>query len=205
MAWMPDYCSVADLSGYLRIGDPADDAQLALAITAASRAVDRTTGRQFGQLPVAAARYYTPRFDVDQSRWVLDIDDLMTSAGLLVKADLDDNGIFTDSITSFSLKPPNAAGSGQPWTKLVVHPTSPVLPTSRRDSVEVTALFGWTSVPTAVKQACLLQASRLFTRRDAPFGVAGSPDTGSELRLLAKVDPDVAVILRPYTKLWWGV
>jgi len=55
-------------------------------------------------------------------------------------------------------------------------------------------------VPTTVKQATLLQASRVFARREAPFGVAGSPDMGSELRLLEKVDPDVAVMLVPYVR-----
>jgi len=46
------------------------------------------------------------------------------------------------------------------------------------------------------KVATVLQANRLLKRRHAPFGVAGSPELGSELRLLARVDPDVAVSLR---------
>jgi hypothetical protein len=49
----------------------------------------------------------------------------------------------------------------------------------------------------------LLQASRLDFRRVAPAGVAGSPETGSEVRLLARVDPDVAVSLKDYIR-WWA-
>jgi hypothetical protein len=64
--------------------------------------------------------------------------------------------------------------------------------------VKVTALWGWTAVPVAVKQATLLQASRFFSRRHSPYGVAGSPELGSEIRLLARVDPDVGVSLRDY-------
>ena len=53
------------------------------------------------------------------------------------------------------------------------------------------------------QEATLLQASRLAARRDSPFGVAGSPDAGSEMRLLARVDPDVAVALEPYRRRIW--
>lgn len=58
-------------------------------------------------------------------------------------------------------------------------------------------------IPAEIKLACLIQASRLVTRKDAPFGIAGSPDVGSEMRLLAKLDPDVQVLVRPH-KSWWG-
>lgn len=50
-------------------------------------------------------------------------------------------------------------------------------------------------VPGPVELACLIQASRWFKRKDAPFGIAGSPELGSELRLLSKLDPDVEVLL----------
>jgi hypothetical protein len=69
--------------------------------------------------------------------------------------------------------------------------------------VEVRATFGWTAIPDLVISATLLQAGRFASRRDSPYGIAGSPDTGSELRLLDKVDPDVAVMLAPLTR-WWG-
>jgi len=54
-----------------------------------------------------------------------------------------------------------------------------------------------------VHEACLLQSSRIAARRDSPFGVAGSPETGSELRLLDRVDPDVAVTLSRYRRRAW--
>lgn len=50
-------------------------------------------------------------------------------------------------------------------------------------------------VPSMVKLATQLQASRWAKRRDAPFGIAGSPEMGSELRLLARLDPDVEILL----------
>lgn len=50
-------------------------------------------------------------------------------------------------------------------------------------------------VPAPVKYACMLQASRWFKRKDAPFGISGSPEMQGEMRLLAKLDPDVEVLL----------
>ena len=196
MAWKPDYATSADLKAYLRIGDVVDDAQIALAITAASRAIDRNTKRQFGLVDAPEARKYTARWDCNRGRYVVRIDDLMTQVGLTITT-------AAGAVDVFALKPANAALEGRPWTLIVVDPTSAVKPTTLEDAVTVTAKFGWTAVPATVKEATLLQASRLFKRRDAPFGVAGSPELGSELRLLAKVDPDVHVMLSDY-RLDWG-
>lgn len=203
MAWAPDYATEDSLRAYLRTDIAADGAQIALAISASSRAIDRTTNRQFGQVDAPEARYYTARWDRRRCRWVIEMDDLMTTTGLLIKSDLDEDGDYTDAIDQYRLEPANAAQKGRPWTHIVVLPSSTNQPTGDPDGVEVFAQPGWTDIPTPVEQACLLQSSRFFARRDAPFGVAGSPEAGSELRLLAKVDPDVAVALGSYTR-WWG-
>jgi hypothetical protein len=179
MAWMPDYVSTAELAAFLRITDSEDDAQLALAVSASSRAVDQHTGRQFGQVAAPEARYYTARYDRELRRWVVPIDDLMTTVGLVVSLDTAGDGTYATTLT--------AAGT----------------PSGIEDEVRGVAQWGWTATPNAIKQASLLQASRIFARRSSPFGVAGSPDLGSELRLLAKVDPDVAVALRSYIR-WWA-
>lgn len=200
MAWEPDYVEVSDLAEYVGISDSDDDAQLGPAISAASRAVDRHCRRQFGLVAGPEARYYTPRWDSLRARWVVDIDDLMTTTGLSVAADLDDSGDYATDLDAYALKPVNALVTGRPWTCLVVLPASASQPVGAEDSVEVTARFGWSAVPVAVEEACRLQASRVFKRRDAPFGIAGSPGSGSEMRLLAKVDPDVVVALEPYRK-----
>lgn len=200
MAWAPDYCSVEELAAFLRIDDGADDTQLSLAIAAASRAVDRACGRQFGLLAAPEDRYYSARWNEHRQRWVVEIDDLMTLTGLTVSFDTDDDGTYPGVVDNYQLKPVNAAANGRPWTELVVHPTSTVLPTDLIDGVEVQARFGWTAVPGAVTAATLLQASRVAARRDSPFGVAGSPQEGSEVRLLARLDPDVEVALRDYKR-----
>ena len=84
MAWAPDYADTSELASLVRVEDTLDDAQLALALSTASRAIDHTCGRQFGLLAAVEARYYTARWDKSACRWVVPIDDLMTSTGLLV-------------------------------------------------------------------------------------------------------------------------
>jgi hypothetical protein len=200
MTWAPDYVTAEELAAFVRVGDTDDETQMGLAISAASRAIDRTTRRQFGLVAVAEARSYTARRDPARDRWSVPIDDLMTDEGLAVAFDSGDDGTYASPITLHVLRPVNAAQKTRPWTELVVRPSSSVQPTGLESGVRVTARWGWSTVPDAVKEACLLQASRILARRDSPYGIAGSPEAGSELRLLAKVDPDVEVALSDYRR-----
>jgi hypothetical protein len=199
MAWQPDYATDEELSQFLTGQvDTFDASAFGLAVTAASRAVDRDTNRQFGLEDEPVERFYTARYDPRRRRYVVEIDDLMDTTGLVVTR----VGGTTGAVDVIDLKPANAAADGRPWTFFVVDPQSTELPSCDEDGVSVVAPFGWTTTPTTVKEATLLQASRLITRRVAPFGVAGSPESGSEMRLLAKVDPDVSVTLGPYRRQW---
>lgn len=191
MAWAPRYATEDELASYLRIGDTEDDVELGLANEGAARAIDQATNRQFGSV-TAEARTYPVRYDYDRCVWVADVDDFQTTTGLVVTVD-------GTAVATFTKEPRNAAQKGHPWTRLVFGSDSEVTP-SGDSEVGVTAAWGWTSVPDTIHGAALLQAARFFTRRNAPFGVAGSPDMGSELRLLAKVDPDVEVMVRAYRR-----
>jgi hypothetical protein len=193
MAWQPDYATDEDLRAYLRVDDLEDDMQAALAITTASRSIDHDTNRQFGLVDPAVAQVYTARYDYERCRWVVDVDDFQTVVNLTVVID----GII---VTEFVKEPQNAIVHRRPWTRISFTDDSEATPTGAVDEVGVIAKWGWTEFPGPVKQATLLQSSRLLKRRDAPFGIAGSPDTGSEMRLLAKLDPDVAVSLNSYRR-----
>lgn len=192
MPWKPDYLTLAEARSYLRVpaGDTADDGEIAVWITAASRAIDDRCNRQFGQLAAPAARVYrqAPAYDPESGMWLLRIDDVQDVTGLLV-------GGVAYASSGAVLMPDNAPADSRPWTALgftaqptLSYPGAPV-------SVTVTARWGWTAVPTQVAAACRLQVNRWNWRRDAPAGIAGSPDSGSEIRLLAKLDPDVAKTL----------
>ncbi|MGH9891081.1 MAG: phage gp6-like head-tail connector protein [bacterium] len=206
MPWAPPYVTTAQLRAYLRISDVVDDAEIALAVESASRAIDHAANRQFGLVAATEAREYTARFDRGLQRWVTDIDDLANTTGLVVESDNDDDGIYGDDTwvldTDYTLHPPNALD--RPWT-LVVFRHKADRPTTNPQGIRVTGNFGWSAVPRTIEQVTLLQASRIFTRRNSPYGISGSPDLGGELRLLARVDPDVEVALRPYRRVWGAV
>jgi hypothetical protein len=49
----------------------------------------------------------------------------------------------------------------------------------------------------AVKQATIIQASRIFKRLDSPLGVLSAPDLGY-IRVGTRLDPDVQQLVEPY-------
>jgi hypothetical protein len=190
VAWKPDYVTAADVAAYLRVDDTVDNTEYAIWATASSRAVDAKCNRQFGQLAAPAARVYrrAPVYDSATGMWLLEIDDLQDATGLLV------NGVAYAS-SGAVLLPDNAPADGVPWERIGLA-AAPVLPTPGvAVTYTMTARWGWTAVPSQVIGACKLQCARWNARRDSPFGIAGSPENGSEMRLLAKLDPDVATTL----------
>lgn len=207
MAWKPDYCTLAELKAHLRITDTDDDGPLATVITAASRAIDHEAGRQFGSVTPVVARTYSIDCQLYlDGRPAVAIDDLHSSVGLVVDTDDDDTGTYSTEWTigeDFTLWPYNASLDGKPWTHLLSRSGSSLTFPRYPNSIRVTALWGWAAVPSVVKTACLIQSSRFFVRRDAAFGVAGSPEVGSEVRLLDRLDPDVALLVSS-VKRWWA-
>lgn len=229
MPLITDYTTLAVLRDYRRItvpGDTADDTVLSMAITAASRAIDTHCNRRFGQDATPVARRYswdgsylemalpgyrvggmagsinTPGGGSGFGLAALEVDDVSTSTGVVVKTDGDVDGVYeaTLAATDYQLWPLNAAADGEPWTRIVLRQSGwfPWVAAG----VEVTARFGWPAVPAEVAQACLLQANRLASRRDSWSGVAGSPEMGNELRLLSKLDPDIGPLLAGRRRVW---
>ena len=66
--------------------------------------------------------------------------------------------------------------------------------------VQLTAIYGWPSVPEPITLAVIIQASRLFKRYDSPLGVAGFGDLGA-IRVTRALDPDVAQLVEPYRRM----
>jgi hypothetical protein len=190
MTWAPDYSDVATVRSWIRSGLDADnDAFIASWITATSRNVDDFCGRQFGNTGTVQARTYDGVYDSHLAQWIYEIDDVQNITGMTVSAG---NAVQTN----YTLWPRNAASKGQPYTQLRTSAFS--------GTVTPSAIWGWTAVPSAAVTGILLQAARLAKRRDSPFGIAGSPSEGSELRLLAQLDPDFRTTLKPFMRVWWA-
>lgn len=204
MSWAPDYCAVRELATFMAIDDEADDAVLATAISASSRAIDKACNRQFGKTDTVEIRDFTAYWSTEYSCWCVDIDDLPTITGLIVQYDTGADYLYSGTVTGYSLRPSNAIVKGHPYTQLRFSGTSAVGVGNRDAGVRVTGTFGWSSVPTPIKHATLLQASKLVTRRHAPFGIAGlGGDNPSAMRVLSSLDADAIVIVKPYYR-WWG-
>ncbi len=68
-------------------------------------------------------------------------------------------------------------------------------------AVQITGDWGFgIDVPAPVREATLLQATRLYKRTDAPFGVTGSAEHG-QLQTISRVDPDVKELLQPFVRV----
>lgn len=191
------YCTLAEFKGWVGINDTHDDAQLELAIEAASRMVDDYCLRRF--YSATETRYYT----ADSFDWV-DVDDVVSITTL--KTDPGGDGTFetTWSAGDFRLDPLNVSTETWPYTRIQRTVSGTLtFPTNVR-GVQVVGVFGWpTQAPATVKQATILQAHRLYRHgKEAPLGVVALPgfDGAGGMRLNAKIDPDVQVLLHRYRR-----
>ena len=174
------------------------DADITIALSAASRGIDEACGRRFyADADAAQVRYYSPhRSDYVQ------VDDLVTVTSL--KTDPGGDGTFEETWTlntDYTREPLNAVADGEPWTLLRAHPTgSFYFPSGYPRSVELTGKFGWNAVPSAIRQATTISAHRLLKRaREVPFGIAGIGLDGSAIRIVSS-DPDVQALIAPFSR-----
>lgn len=190
------YASLSDLKSAIRITDADSDTLLQVALDAATSAIDEHCNRTFATSGTVTTRYFEPQ------NGIVTIDDIYDATGLVVTAGGTVIPVAVPNVSAgYTLIPENAAALGEPYTGLYYRsfPLNvwPLIFAVQRASVALaTNKWGYAAaIPSAVEMACLLQASRWFARRNSPYGIAGSPEMGSEVRLLAKLDPDVAVLL----------
>lgn len=198
MAIVNGYATLADLKARLGIGvsDVTDDSVLENVVEAVSRWIDHYCNRRF--YSAAETRYYTAESPV-----VLWTDDLVSITSLATDDDGDRVYETAWAATDYDLEPYNAALSGEPYTAIRIAPNGSYTFPSTRKGVKITGTFGYPAIPDAVAEACLLQSSRVFRRKDAPLGVVGSPEIGQAVTL-GRVDPDVRALLQGYVKLTLG-
>jgi hypothetical protein len=204
MPWKPSYITPTQLAN--QIADSASAADLDKWCVSASRAVDRATGRQFGSTDEPEPRTYRARWSKTKGMWQVETDDFMTVEDLEVDFDNVNDGTYATSIavTGLMKYPSNAAQENKPWEGFYLRPAVSTGVDGRPEGFRVSITWGWSAVPDGIEGPTLLQGARFAARRDAPFGVAGSPDTGSETRLLAKADPDVVVMVKDFARRAWA-
>ena len=200
MAITNGYCTLNEIKQAMSIpvSDTVDDVMLEIAVESASRAIDSYTYRNFYSSGTAT------RFYAATDNHIVQTDDI---AEFIRLRTTDQDDAFTIEWTSsdYQLEPLNGIvdGVATPFTRIRAIGDYLFDPLMGEATVEVRAVFGYTSVPIEVKQACLIQASRLMKRHDSPLGVAGFGDLGV-VRVSSRVDPDVAQLIDSYRKLRVG-
>ncbi len=197
MALTNAYCTLSDLKTSLAIEDIADDTALEAAIQTASRMIDDYTGRFFyrdGTTAAPVVRYYTA-----QDWYTCNVDDFVSLSQIATDDNFDQLYTTIWQSDDYMVEPVNNPRRGWPLSRLLAI-DSYIFPYNLPQSVKVTAVWGWPSIPAEIAMATKLQASRLFIRRQSPFGIAGTPDLGT-VRLSSRLDPDVEALIRPFRKM----
>lgn len=192
MAITNGYATLADVKASLKITDNLDDSLIEIAVESASRLIDGYAGRYFYNAGTATRNYAAT------DNYMVYLDDVQ-SVSQVSSTDEVGNAYTTWDANDYQLEPLNGIANGlsQPYTSIraVKQYVWPFL--ADRALVRITGVWGWASIPTAVKQATILQASRIFKRNDSPLGVAGFGDMGV-IRIGARLDPDVQHLVDPY-------
>ena len=198
------YATRNQVKAALRIGtaDTIDDDLIDNCGGAASRLIDGYCNRRFWQTGTAEARVYQA-----EDSFYCSIDDIAGTA-LTLKTSTQADGTFDLqwSRSDYQLEPLNGNLDGLTWSydkiRAVGDYLFPTVNANYGDQalVQVTAIFGWPSVPEPVTQATIIQASRIFKRYDSPLGVAGFGDLGA-IRVSRFLDPDMAQLVEPYRRM----
>lgn len=198
--------------------EAVEDALIEADLRAVSRYIDAEAGRFFsrdaapvprvytvpdyGQGPPIDPFYITP-FNTSGELGTLDVDDIATTTGLVVRTDLTDDGVFETVWaygTDYRLEPENAALGPEPWpyTRLVVPSWSTrtgFVPGAR---VQVTACWGWPAVPDAVARATCHLAGVL--RLESPRATNRVDEMGTVLSTSREARSIVRDLIKPYAK-----
>ena len=191
------YASLAEFKAAIGISDSSDDTALQSVLDATDALIDLYTDRKNGFGTATQTRYYT----ATDYKYVL-IDDLVSITTL--QTDDDGNGTYETTWTAntdYNLAPGNAALDGFPYNEIDVSVNWPRnFPRDVYRGVKVVGVFGWPAVPSAVKQAAIIQAGAVWSSRTSPFGVIGSQDLGGIIRQTRALHPESQVLLEAYRK-----
>ena len=203
MAITNGYATLAEIKGYMSISDNTDNDLLENLVESASRSIDRIANRRFYLDATASARLYRAYSNI-----FVYVDDIGTTSNLVVAVDENGNGTYSKTLTlntDYILDPLTSQSLNRPFTQLTMvsnTETWPIFPglTSNglRPGVQVTARWGWPSVPDDINMACLILTADLYKRKDAPGGILGLGDLG--VVRMSPIGRDVTAMVRAYKK-----
>ena len=221
------YATVKELRNQIGITGTGDDVELAALLDAATEAIDNFCNRPdgFQADTVDSARYYTGSGETTQR-----IDECVSITTVAVKdspgdSDYTDWDTPTTALAGdgdwipYRGDKDNAEFNSLPYDHLMIDPNGdygaftsgrftgrrgfkPTSVVSRGvPTVKVTAKWGYSAaVPYAIKQACIIVASRAYKRGQSAWAdTIANPEMG-ELQYRMSVDPDVKFMLWRYRR-----
>jgi hypothetical protein len=172
--------------------DGRDDL-IRMAILAASRWIDRRTGRRF--YPDTTTSTHTVpiagRARCEDGYQVLLVPDMADAEDLVVETGSPTAG--WTAVTGLEAAASDAVTDPNPPLTLIRGPLGWLPPYGR---ARITTRWGCPAAPDEIVQAANLLSVRLYRRKDSPQGVLGSAEWG-QIRV-ARADPDVEALIAPY-------
>ena len=198
MAITNGYATLAEAKAYLNIVDSIDDTMLESMVEAASRAIDNIAGRRFYLDTSASARLYR-----GTNPYIITVDDFGSTTGLALALDTGGDGTYETVLTyntDYVVEPFNAIAMGKPYTQitLVGGQLLPWLLPNLRPSVQLTAKWGYPTVPDDISQACLILTADMYKRKDSVGGNLGISELGA-IRM-SPLGRDIAAMTRAYRR-----
>lgn len=178
MALGDPYATRAELAARLGLSAPssAENTRLDGAVATATNEIDKFCNRTFWSTGTTSER----AFDIS-SRRVCFTDDFHTVPSQVKVREYGLEGLTIDTVlvaTDFKTEPTAFDMSLRPRWQIrnLTSLSWPVGP--QQGQLLVTATWGWPTVPSAVKEACLLLAEEYFKLKEAPFGIANWGEFG---------------------------
>ena len=198
---MSSYADLPSLQSWMSAGNDSavvftgdEEAAAQLLLDAATTWIDQYTGRSFADESPATKYFYATspdRLALPDIRTITSLDYDSTGTGTFAT-------VLTEG-TDFYKTPLNPRPDPGIYTGVQIYPYS-----SKgfygQYRVRVIGDWGYTlsgAAPPNVQQACLLLASRWWSRKSAPLGIIQNTDIGT-FRSLTKEDGDVLSLLVPY-------
>ena len=178
------YATLAMLKSRMGIADSQTgrDTELAQRLASASSDINSWCHRQFGRAEDVSTR----TFRIGPSG--VDTADFWTADGLAVTPYLGTSPGTAWDVSSLSLEPTDGIVNqvpGWPYNRIPLaygYGAHPLYRSVGYGHVQVTAKWGWATVPEPVVTSCLMLAVADDKAKDAPFGVAGFGDFAIRIR-----------------------
>lgn len=186
------YCPIESLKSRLNITHSNSDFELHEACFSASRWIEQHTERVFWR-SLSQSRTFEPHCGTVLLPAFCDLVSAST-----VKTDTSGDGTFATTLagTAYRLLPYNPAAAPEQLPYNEVRLTTGSFPSGgvgRPDTVQITGIWGWPKVPSAIRSAAGILAADIYKLKDAVFGIAGEGEfvmqAGENRRALKLLEP----------------